>query len=606
MKKCAENMAIMIVVVCLFPGIVKAEDYMSYVKKSLNTLIEHGRDHYGKGKSPLFAANLNLDTMECMDNPPRDSLGKSGVIFWRLNRVDRRSAGGSNMYLDQAMLRAMALMSEVSKDPKYVDEINKAIKFQLHKAVDSNGFPAMGGHTFWNLYTDKFDQNGREFHEYWYWSMAWDLWLNADPEGTHKYADMIWEGHVVDKETGFVNRHNERIPSQAKAFPAMAGNFLECWANAYKHTKDEKYKKYMRIVANFFWNHRNKDTDLVYGAGEENTREDGEYYAMGEGTILGFYLIKSGKLVDDQELVKQGRAYLNAYAKYGYDEKKELFYGALTMDGKPYKAYEPRKCKGTFITGQTFPTGYTATWQPYCGWHELPLAAAQAYAWAAETVDKDAYLETALRWGKVIEKSWKMRYDGHPTWQEYAKTLDDKIGTSLLAELKVIEKEQEQKKISKNERKALRAKESALNKEQRALEEKRKAAKLQQLSKEELAALKAKEKAYATERNAVIGEYTTEKYPYTAPYGLFADHYGRTIQFLLTLYRVTGDQKWQDLAKDVANESIAYLWKERLFIGHPAKKNLYENCDNIGILLYSLLQLQASIDKSDIKIPVIQ
>ena len=103
---------------------------------------------------------------------------------------------------------------------------------------------------------------------------------------------------------------------------------------------------------------------------------------------------------------------------------------------------------------------------------------------------------------------------------------------------------------------------------------------------------------------ASMSKYKEEDYPYTAPYGLYADHYGRVVQFALTMHRLTGDSNWRDFAVTVADKAIDVLWKGKLFVGHPEKKDLYENCDNVGILLYSLVQLHVSLNGLDIRLPV--
>jgi hypothetical protein len=497
--------------------------YMDLVRTALDTLISEGRDRYGDEKSPMFAANLNIETMQCMQEPP-----ESQIVHVRCRRDRRRSPGGANQYFDQATFRAMDVMWRVTDAPKYRDEILKALKFNLNRAVDSHGLPALGGHTFWNFYTDALDSNGKRVHEFWNWSMAWDLWWRADPQGARRYADLIWEWHVVDKETGETNRHSDQ--QKGWPFPFMSGNFIESWAKAYERTGDEKYRRYCQKLSDYYWSVRNQKTDLITAGGvdpSQGTRADTKNFAMGGAPMLAYYLIKSGKMIDNDDLVKRGRAYLDAYAKYGYDSEKELFFASLTLDGKRVKPDAERR----LVNGQACtPPGYCATWQPYVGWYELPLPVAQVYAWAAETVDRNAYLETALRWGSVISKSWKRRYGGFSSGAEYREAL--------------------------------------------------------------------------SEDRELARKYKTIDYPYTAPYGLFADHFGRTIQFALTLHRLTNDEKWRDFAKEVADSACDELWKDRIFVGHPEKPDLYENCDNVGILLYSLLQLHESLHPSGADIPV--
>jgi len=73
-------------------------------------------------------------------------------------------------------------------------------------------------------------------------------------------------------------------------------------------------------------------------------------------------------------------------------------------------------------------------------------------------------------------------------------------------------------------------------------------------------------------------------------YGTFAEHYGRSISFYLTMYVCKGDNKYLSKAKEFANEAIMKLYYNGLFRGHPAR-NYYNNVDGVGYLIYSLIQL---------------
>lgn len=515
-------LSVAVIILCARGIVADDSRYLDYVKVSFDTLIAKGRDRYGEETSPLFAANLNVKTLECVQEP-----ADSKVVHVRLRRDRRRSPGGSNQYFDQATFRAMDVVSRITGEPIYRQEALKALKFNLNHAVDPQGLPALGGHTFWNFYTDKLDCNGHYDHEFWNWAMAWDLWWEADPDAAWDYAELMWEWHVCDKESGEVNRHSDK--KAGWPFPFMAGNFIEGWAKAYDVSDDERFKQYAEKVGGYYWNIRNRKTDLVTAGGVEKgrgTRKDANYFAMGGTTVLAYYLIKSGRMIDSQQLENMGRAYLDAYAKYGYDGSNKLFYCSLTLEGEPIK---PDAARG-YVDGQTcVPSGYCATWQPYCGWYELPLPVAQIYAWASEEVDAK-YLDTAKKWGDVIRISWDKRYGGYESWSRYREALD-------------------------------------------------------------------------ADRE-LVNKYKTIDYPYTAPYGLYADHYGRVIQFALSMYRLTDDKAWQDFARAVADDAVRVLWKGEMFVGHPGKSDLYENCDNVGMLLYSLVQLHVSLQGINVEAPV--
>lgn len=72
--------------------------------------------------------------------------------------------------------------------------------------------------------------------------------------------------------------------------------------------------------------------------------------------------------------------------------------------------------------------------------------------------------------------------------------------------------------------------------------------------------------------------------------GAYAEDYGRTISLFVHLNRATDDPHYLEVANSVADEAIAKLFRNGLFVGHPAKP-YYECTDGVGILLLSLLEL---------------
>lgn len=82
------------------------------------------------------------------------------------------------------------------------------------------------------------------------------------------------------------------------------------------------------------------------------------------------------------------------------------------------------------------------------------------------------------------------------------------------------------------------------------------------------------------------GEYARE----WAPHGTYAGYYGQTISFLLEMHRATGETKYLDLAREAARESVAKLYYQGFFRGHPCKP-YYEAMDGVGYLLAALVEL---------------
>ena len=78
-------------------------------------------------------------------------------------------------------------------------------------------------------------------------------------------------------------------------------------------------------------------------------------------------------------------------------------------------------------------------------------------------------------------------------------------------------------------------------------------------------------------------------------YGTFAEFYGKSISFFVTMYANTGEQAYLDDARRFAQEAVSKLYYKGLFRGHPARP-YYVSTDGVGYLLVSLLQLDRAIE----------
>lgn len=505
----------------------KSFSYTQKVQIMLDNLIEHGRDRYGRENSPLFAAILDQNSLDCPRNAPEYLVDTVRLDPGRYK--NRRNPRGGDIYHDQALFKTMAIMSHLTGDPKYHQAAIDALTFAMNKAVDSKGFPAMGGHMSWDFYQDCLEADG-EFHELWNWPLVWDLWWEADPKAMKRYSKLMWDWHLVDKTTGETNRHSDK--KQGYAFTFSSGSMMSQWA--YVSTKDqsEPYHNWCDTVAGFHWQGRNRDTGLFDSSGKYT---DGNFTTM-QATVARDWII-AGNQTKNNELIQHGRTILDNYAKYGYDNKTQRFYASLKLNGTPL---EPNAERGLVAGDARRPKGYLAIWQPHVGWQEEPLAMAQTYAWAAENIDRQIYLPTAKHFGRLIKKAWEQRYGRNENWQ----SLHDQLRPLEIEFVKIKgvlhPKHIDSEKVDKQAMKI----------------------------------------------------YRKGGYVYQAPFGLFADHYGRTIQFALSMQRLTGEQEWINLAKEVAKEAENTLWRGKLFVGHSTKQH-YMNTDHIGLLCYSLLQLEA-------------
>jgi hypothetical protein len=74
--------------------------------------------------------------------------------------------------------------------------------------------------------------------------------------------------------------------------------------------------------------------------------------------------------------------------------------------------------------------------------------------------------------------------------------------------------------------------------------------------------------------------------------GAYAEDYGRAISFFVHLSRATGEEQYLVLANQLAEDAVRKLFHNGLFKGHPAKP-YYESTNGVGLLLFSLLELDS-------------
>jgi len=72
--------------------------------------------------------------------------------------------------------------------------------------------------------------------------------------------------------------------------------------------------------------------------------------------------------------------------------------------------------------------------------------------------------------------------------------------------------------------------------------------------------------------------------------GGYAEHYGRCIHFLLAYKEVFGEPLVYDLAIDLCDEAIEFLFAQDMFRGHPGEDR-YDALDGVGFLLLALIRL---------------
>ena len=401
--------------------------WREYVQRCLDTLLEHGRDDYGAVKSPLFMAVLDADTRRS----PRDPYPLDALV--RLEgRMHRRGERGSNLWYDQALLKACYRMAELTGEDKYASAADDYIRhFLTHcrKQVDEdrvylNGMPAWGTHVFWDCFDDRpaGDGDGDGPHEILVFRADWKNMYRVAPDEVKAIADGIWTHHVVDKQTGLHNRHDDG--SQGCDFAFSGSSFAHAFASMYQATGRTQFLHQAKTVARWHWDNRNRNTGLTADCPGLTRRYDGNHCFTTVSGPHAMALLECYALTGDAFFRDAAYTYIKSYDRYGWDPAANTYWAMLTLDGKPL-ADRP---KGSGYDAYA-PYGHVNVWRTTFYSYEFSLSAAQAAVQACETSLADGQadselLQIAQRWAGVIENAipahtgrrWKAELEAAMPW----------------------------------------------------------------------------------------------------------------------------------------------------------------------------------------------
>jgi len=199
---------IAIVVLSAFMNLADAEDISKYrakVFECLDILIEHGQDTYGKKRTPILVSILDVNTLECPREP------KTYDEPWRVIRRHRRNPAGADLATDMQTLSAMNRLGGA-----YKTFAKEYIKYYMANFISAKqSLVCWGWHEYYDVFADQcvFDQH--ELHAG-LDSIEWALLWETDPVALRRQAENTWKWHVVDKQTGEINRHGDGEKGQRR------------------------------------------------------------------------------------------------------------------------------------------------------------------------------------------------------------------------------------------------------------------------------------------------------------------------------------------------------------------------------------------------------
>ncbi|NUQ64935.1 MAG: hypothetical protein HUU20_20930 [Pirellulales bacterium] len=375
--------------------------WRTYVIDCLDCLIDFGTDRYGPVQTAMLMSILDPETKRS----PEDPLFLDTVAYYEEGRAHRRAMRGSNFWYDQATIRVMYRISEMTGNRKYAEAADAYIDAVFQHAVKANRLLVWGTHVFYDAYADRpaGDADGHGPHEILVYHPEWAELYRRNPQATRRAIDSIWQWHIIDPATGRHNRHDDRQPGCDFAF--SGGSFTLACAFLYGQTKEPEYLQRAKTIAGWHWQHRDAKTGLVPDAPALTDRFDGKHCMTTVPGPFASQLLRSSELSGDTWFRDVAIACIKAYDKFGYDPKNETYHGMLTLDGTPV----PDAAKGAGYDVWA-PTGEVDVWKTTIYSYEFPLVAAQSAIYAYEltktggaTGDAEL-LAIAGRWAGVVER----------------------------------------------------------------------------------------------------------------------------------------------------------------------------------------------------------
>ena len=367
--------------------------YLDYVTGCVDLLMERGTDRYGERHAPILVSILDVESQGCPQHPePSDEA-------WRVTRRERRNPAGANLLTDQPLLKTMRYLSAAAGDAKYERFARTYMDYWMEHLVDKKGLLWWGWHRHYDVFTDSMEGHQGNHHEiHAIHGIDWDTLWEVNPSAVRLEIEACWKWHVINKDTGEINRHADGKPGCD--FSMSAGSFIDAFCFLAAKTGEEFWLERAKLLANYYWDRRDPATNLIAerpNAGRD--RFDGGSFVTSVTGCLCHALLKCYERTGDALFRDHALAYLKAYANLGYDPDTGTYWGALKLDGTPIPG--PRILEGY---AQYEPRGHLDLWEPYAAGYQFAIYTAQAYAYAYALTKDAQMLRAAKRFAAWIEK----------------------------------------------------------------------------------------------------------------------------------------------------------------------------------------------------------
>lgn len=169
-----------------------AERLIGLTVQHTKTLLKHAADP--SDTTPLFANAIDPQTLLPVKVDP-DHVNRNALL--------------SSTASQQHWLKLLAGLSELTESPAYEERALAVLRFMLTQQTDESGLLYWGGHTAYNLESRSIEYaaDKSKVHELKMHYPDYGIMWKADPQGTRRYIEAMWNAHILDWSRLDFNRH---------------------------------------------------------------------------------------------------------------------------------------------------------------------------------------------------------------------------------------------------------------------------------------------------------------------------------------------------------------------------------------------------------------
>ena len=400
------------------------------IKNHYQTIVNHGRDHYGDQNTPVWMSSLDPSTHSYPADDQRPAHIPARVYLDR--SVD--APKGATLYWDLPDLATAYNLSYIFQDSLYWQAANDYVNFFLQHCRANNGVILWGNHYFYDAFQDtpvrfKSSENPEaidltsekgDLHEMRPLSAPWDILWSIDSVVVEQHIRVITSNHLVDETTGEFNRHadNER----GYAFLEYGGILAYTLSWLYQKTGDQTLLEQADKIIEFSYGFRNPTTGLIENSPTQDRWD--KYASTTEIGLWANYILKAADLAPENyshNWIEKADQAISDWIRFGYDPGQEMFHGALNVaDGKPIKRTDDYPYR---------PDNYSNIWNPLFPTHNYPMQFAESCLKLYSLTKKPIYQQGCQLWLSTIAHQFRDRDREQLIYAEnYARVLHYLLG----------------------------------------------------------------------------------------------------------------------------------------------------------------------------------